>query len=133
MEKATTPEIELLVSHIKAKRWAISREIDEMPGEWGERDGNGDAEFINDDTEAYRLASAKDEVLRELLKEIAKIYGWDFTIPVAKYETVSPETGIVFDTEILKNKLGDYQISMKLKSDFIFDQNKVGGWNCPMV
>ena len=133
MEERETPEIDLLVRHIKDRIYAISNEISEMPGEWGEEDENGDRDFINEDTEAFRIATEKEALLSGLLKEIAKIYGWDFNIPVAKYDTVSPETGIAFDTEILKNKLGDYQFTMKLKHDFTVDPNNVGGYNCPMV
>ena len=63
MEERETPEIDLLVRHIKDRIYAISNEISEMPGEWGEEDENGDRDFINEDTEAFRIATEKEALL----------------------------------------------------------------------
>ena len=122
-ESAKTSEIDLLVKHIKECRDKVSSRLydDDFPGHWSEPDGHCDCYFIPDDTEEYRIISAQIEIYDALLEEIAKIYGWDYTILVARYDTISPETGLVFDTEVLKNKLGNYQYTMKAKFDLLLD------------
>lgn len=121
-----TPEIDLLVKYIKDRRLELELRLhdDDAPGHWTEpgedwpKDEYFESEFVHDDTEQYRLINAQIDLYDELIEEIKKIYGWNFDEKVTDYSINSPVTGIQYNVEVLKNRLGDTKFVMSIESEY---------------
>lgn len=111
---STTQEADLLIKHLKDAQIDLIIKLQDLPGHFEDHDDEGDSEFVFDDTEDFRLISAKIELYDTVLKAVAKIYGFDYDIPVSRFSGVLPNLpNIPFETTVMKNKVGDYLFKME--------------------